>query len=329
MLRVLIIRCGALGDLVYATSVIDAIRLEFGDDTIIDFVCTPGSGTLFNNDPRINTVFPLKHKKIPIFFSKEKREIIHTSQDHPYDILINFEYGKQFTSLLNTVVAKKKIGAVFDKINYDKKINRGEMIKHYLTNIISKDNLNKSFPNIATTDFAPLKEKFHLEDKFYILSPSNSHIFRSGINYRAWPNAHWVELIEKLSNEGQVVIVGAKGEEKFFQDLKPFPKNVVDLVGKNNINELASIIKHAKATICTDSAVGHIAAAVDSPVYVLMGPNDTITDSPYKTPKNHVTPISLHLECSPCYKTQAMKNCTGNTCMTDISATMVYNTIVQ
>jgi len=57
MKKILIIRCGALGDLVYATSVIDALKYEYGEDTIIDFVSTPGSGTLFDLDYRINKVF--------------------------------------------------------------------------------------------------------------------------------------------------------------------------------------------------------------------------------------------------------------------------------
>ena len=103
MKRILIIRCGALGDLVYATSVIDAMKFQFGDDTIIDFVSTPGTATLFKNDSRINKVFHLKHKKLPIWLSSQKREIIKASKENKYDILINFEYGKQFKSLIKSI----------------------------------------------------------------------------------------------------------------------------------------------------------------------------------------------------------------------------------
>lgn len=73
--RIIVIRCGALGDLVYATSVIDALKFQFGNDTIIDFVCTPASGTLFNEDDRINQVFQLKHKKIPLWLSSQKKRL--------------------------------------------------------------------------------------------------------------------------------------------------------------------------------------------------------------------------------------------------------------
>jgi ADP-heptose:LPS heptosyltransferase len=325
MKKILIVRCGALGDLVYATSVIDALLLEYGNETLIDFVCTPSSGSLFKADHRINKIFPLKHKKVPILLSKEKKNIIKASKETPYDILINFEYGKQFQSLLHAVQAKKKIGATYEKIELSQNINRAEEIKNYLRSIISPEVLKNSFPKIITEDFTPLKEKFHLSSNYIVLSPSNSHIYRSGINYRAWENEKWKDLIRQLTKSVQIVIVGAKNEEKFFQNFMPYPENVIDLVGKNSVIELATILENAKATVCTDSAVGHISAAVNTPVFVLMGPNNPTTDAPYQTPYNAVYPISLGLECSPCYKTQTMKNCTDNICMKQITVSMVLN----
>lgn len=325
--RILVIRCGALGDLVYATSVIDALIFEFGEDVLIDFVCTPSSGTLFNGDKRINKVFPLKYKRLPIIFSSEKKDILKSSKNNPYDILINFEYGKQFKSLITKIVAHKKIGSQIDAVIENKKINRGAAQKLFLQNIVSKENLDKSFPKIATKDFEEVKGKFGLNGNYIVISPSNSHVNRGGINYRAWENSSWIELMAKLSGEFNIVIVGAKGEGNFFEKLKPYPVNTIDLVGKNNILELNTIVKNASCVVCTDSAIGHIAAAVDCAVFVLMGPNDVVVDSPYKSPTNSVNVISLQKDCSPCYKTDVMKNCNNNLCMKEISVEMVYNQI--
>lgn len=323
--RVLIIRCGALGDLVYATSVIDALKMQYGEDTLIDFVCTPGSGTLFKCDPRVNTVFPLKHKKIPLFFSKQKKEIIKASKNKAYDLLINFEFGKQFRSLATKIYAKQKVGAFFEKIKFPVNINRALLQKEFFSSVVDKNIIENTFPNIATEDFTPLQTKFSLNKDYIVLAPSNSHVNRSGINYRAWDTSKWIELIQTLSKKRQVIIVGAQKEELFFQKLMPYPDNVIDLVAKNSVTELSSIIKHAKAVVCTDSAVGHISAAVNTPVFVLMGPNDIVTDSPYQTPYNSVHVISLNLDCSPCYKTDVMKKCQDNVCMKEISVIMVYN----
>jgi len=317
--RILVIRCGALGDLVYATSIIDALILEYGKDIVIDFVTTPGSGKVFEFDKRINKVFNLKHKKVPIIFSKDKKTIINHSKSKPYDILINLEHGKQFISLVEKIVATKKVGAYFDNIKIKEKINRGEAIKYYIKSIISEQNLSKACPRVFGSG-----KKLEI-DEYIVISPTNSHINRSGINYRAWEKDKWIELIKKLDKN--IVLVGSKGEEWYFDEFRPYPSNVIDLVGKLSIADLVSVIENAKYTICTDSAVGHISAAVNTEVFILMGPNDTITDSPYKCGNNKINIISLNLDCSPCYKTAKMKQCQNNICMKQISVDFVIKSL--
>ena len=323
-MRVLIIRCGALGDLVYATSVIEALRMQFGDEISIDFVCTPGSATLFNGDTRVNHVYLLKHKKIPLFFSSQKKVIVSQSKKEPYDILINFEFGKQFKSLVENVIARKKVGALVEDIFIPTQVNRGEVQKEFFKSVVSEKYIKKSFPSVVSLDFSDIEKKFSLKMPYIVLAPSNSHVNRSRLNYRAWQNDKWKELIAKLDKEIQVVIVGAKGEEKFFQALQPYPSNVINLVAKNSIIELNTVLNYANAVVCTDSAVGHLSAALNTPIFVLMGPNDTLVDAPYSSPSNSVNIISLQLECSPCYKTPLTKKCQDNICMNNISVEQIY-----
>jgi ADP-heptose:LPS heptosyltransferase len=133
--------------------------------------------------------------------------------------------------------------------------------------------------------------------------------------------------MQNLSTRTTVIIVGARGEEAFFDQIKPYPLNIIDLVGKLSIPELITTVQYSKGLICTDSATGHIGAAVDTPTFVLMGPNNPITDSPYKSDSNAVYPISLQLPCSPCYKTETMKQCTDNICMSHITPEIVLHSL--
>ncbi len=326
--RVLIIRCGALGDLVYATSVIDALRLEYGEDTTIDFVCTPGSGTIFKKDDRVNKIYPLKHKKIPIIFSRDKKNIIKNSKATPYDLLINFEYGKQFKSLVDNIVAKRKVGALIDNIIITPELKHMvEITKLAFKDVVSSSIYIKSFPKIIGTCSQEIKEKYSLDEKYIIISPSNSHQKKNRLNYRAWIDENWRELIQKLSKDIQIVIVGGKNEDIFFTKLKPYPKGVVDLVAQTSLGDLIGVIKNATALIATDTGTAHIAAAVDTEVFALIGPTPASHTGPYQTPSNKVHIISADLSCSPCYKTEVMKNCTDNICMKQISTQMVLNKI--
>lgn len=326
--RILVIRCGALGDLVYATSVIDALKLQFGNDTIIDFVCTPASGTLFNEDDRINQVFQLKHKKIPLWLSRQKKEIVRASKKEPYDILINFEFGKQFKSLVENVVAKKKVGALIEEIDFPHQVTHVvDSIKYMFRDIVSEDILKKSSPRVVGTNQKIVEEKFQLPSKYFLISPSNSHQKRNILNYRAWENHKWKELILKLSENIQVVIIGNKGENEFFDKIKPYPSNVIDLVGKTSLVELIGVINGACGLVSTDTGTAHIASSVDTEVFALIGPTPAKGTGPYQSMTNKVHIISSHQPCSPCYKTPVMKACKDNICMKEITVDMVYTQI--
>lgn len=322
--RVLVIRCGALGDLVYSTSVIDALRYEYGEDVVIDFLTTPANAQLFKNDPRVNQLFFLKHKKIPILFSPQKKAIIKYSQANPYDLLINFEMGKQFKSLVEKIVAHKKVGSFSEEIQITK-THMVEICKEFYANAVSKESLNKAFPKVYGANFDEVEHQLSLPKEYIVFSPSNSHNKKKGLNYRAWPHKHWKKLLTLIPSELPIVLIGAKGEEAFFEPLKPYGSNVIDLVGKMNIPTMISVVEHAKALVVTDTGTAHIASAVNTPVFCLIGPTPAEQTGPYKTPHNQVEIIRAGLECSPCYKTEVMKQCNFNECMEQITPENVVN----
>ncbi len=315
---VLIIRCGALGDLVCATAVSEALVKEYGSDIRIDWVCTPGSSKLLSHDPHVNQIFLLKHKKVPVLFSTQKRAVINHSKQNPYDLMINLETGKQFFGLAQAVKARHKVGAPF---TYPGKSTDGMHIVDYLkmtaATAISSTALEKSHPKLYGTPWEEVKKKYSLPDSYLMLNPSNSHNKRNKINYRAWPESYWSELVEKLSSKETLLITAGPSEAPSLSYLQPLSSQFIDLIGKTSIPDLITIISHAKAIVTTDTGPTHIASATNTPIFVLMGPTPPST-GPYKTPYNQIKVLSANLECSPCYGTAVMKACQVNICMKKI-----------
>lgn len=325
--RALILRCGALGDLVYATGVIDALRAQYGENIIIDFICTPGTAKLFEFDPRVNHVYLLKHKKLPIWLSPQKRAIIRDSQQNPYDLFINFETGKQFLSLSQSIQARHKIGWFFSNPDVSNTTHMVDMCKSFYASIVESEILKNASPRIIGKAFTEVQDKLNLPDKFLVLSPSNSHNKKSRLNYRAWPQNHWKRLIALLPSSLPIIVIGGKGEEPFFEAIKPYPKNVIDLVGKTSISEMIAIISQAKALVVTDTGTAHIASALNTPVFCLIGPTPADVTGPYQSADNEVHILSAHLSCSPCYKTEVMKQCMDNICMSQIAPETVVESL--
>ena len=74
--RVLVIRCGLLGDTVDATSVIEPLIENFGNNVEINWVSRPGICDLFKHDNRIKKVFVLKYTNLSFLFNLDKLRII-------------------------------------------------------------------------------------------------------------------------------------------------------------------------------------------------------------------------------------------------------------
>lgn len=323
---VLIIRSGALGDLVYATSILDALIMQYGKEIKIDWVTTPASGTLFSNDPRINHVFPLARRKLPNILSSEKRAIINRSKKQAYDLAINLETGEAFTKLLQDVHADIKLGPPYTyPCNDAKKIHMVEIIKRTYSAAVSREVLEQAAPRLIGSPLSELK-KYNLPKEYIVLNPSNSHNARHKLNYRAWPKEHWVALIEQLADHNLVVIAG-KGEDDYFRSMRPFPDHVTDLIGKSSLVDLVGIIQNATAIVTTDTGPAHIASAVNTDTHVLIGPTHVGITGPYSTPDNKISVLSAHLPCSPCYNTDVMRACDDNRCMREISVEMVMNSL--
>jgi len=323
---ILIIRSGALGDLVYATSILDALIMEYGEKVQIDWVTTPGSGALFSKDDRVNRIFPLTRRKLPNWLSSEKRTIIKYSKKHPYDIAINLEDGTPFIKLLQDVSATRKLGLPYSKpASSQTEPHMVDIIKRIYSDAVSPEVLKKSYPRLIGSTKEEL-QRYDLPKEYIVLNPSNSHNARHKLNYRAWPKEHWVELINRLSNQNLVIIAG-RGEDEYFKSMRPFPAHVIDLIGKSSLIDLVGIIENATAIVTTDTGPAHIASAVSTDTHVLIGPTNVKLTGPYSTPTNNISILSTNLPCSPCYNTEVMTACNDNRCMQEISVNSVITSL--
>lgn len=84
-------------------------------------------------------------------------------------------------------------------------------------------------------------------------------------SFRAWPVAKTMELVYKLANKYQVVVVGTHCIPGIFG------ANIINTTGVLKIRELASLIAHSNCVICGDTGLYHLAEALDVPSIPMFG----------------------------------------------------------
>ncbi|MCG6970386.1 MAG: glycosyltransferase family 9 protein [Gammaproteobacteria bacterium] len=329
--RILVIRAGQLGDTVCASSIIDPLRHQYGETVTIDWVAKAGIGRVFSRDPRIHHVFELSSRRAPMVFNRGKRAVVFGSWRKSYDLIVNLELASIFNTMVRLSKAKTKIGMPYRLFEEPPQTHAVENLHLIYESFLDAQSLRLAEPKLIGSPESEVRARYRLEGGYIVLVPSNSHHhLPPEKNYRNWPVDHWRKLMTSFSRQQrQVVIVGGKSELGFFEYLKPYPDKVIDLVGKTDFADLIGVLAAADAVVSTDTGPAHMAGAVNTPVFMLIGPTNPKRTAPYKTPHNDVQIFSANLACSPCYHTQRFKQCPKNNCMIDILPEQVADTITQ
>ena len=317
--RILVIRAGQLGDTIFASSVVEPLRAAFGDDVQIHWVAKRGMEGLFAADPRVQRVYGVAHRNLPILLNADMLQVVRASWREPYDMLLNLELGRQFFGLARLARARCKLGRPYHLVADDRPEEHAvDHVRRLCALAVDAELAHTGAPSLRGGDVSAVRETLGFDGPYLAVNPTNSHFLKSDHRtYRAWPVEHWRDLLTELADtRGEnVVLIGGKAEEAYFRLLEPLPAGVVSLAGRTTLPELMAVLAGARALITTDTGPSHLAAAVGTPVLVVFGPSDHRKTGPFATADNDVRILRAGLPCSPCVFTGELERCPENRCM--------------
>ncbi len=142
---------------------------------------------------------------------------------------------------------------------------------------------------------------------------------------KRWPVASIASLCDRLAQDRiRVVLTGSERERSLVHEvLARVRTKPIVAVGKTTLPQMVSLMRRFSAFVTVDSAPMHIAASLKVPVIALFGPTD---------PKRHFPPtergvvLNKQVKCHPCYR----RRCPiGLICMTGITPDEVYREVKQ
>lgn len=316
MKKILIIRLGAIGDVVHTTNIIRSIKAKYPDAEI--HYATGGAPLqLLKNDSQLSKVFLLSKKysdltKLGLQLSKEK-----------YDLILNLQPSLRFRYLSFLCFAKKVV-------EYKKNPKIHAVENFFLTGAEAIDGLEN--PNHLKLELAnDVIEKVQQEichgKKIVVLNTQTS-VTRKG---RKWPEENFKKLalmlIEKYGCD--ILFTGAKEDieaVKCYENLHPQVKVVA---GKYSLAESAAVFSLCDLMISSDTGPLHIATAFEKPRCIgLFGAADSNRTGAWG--KKHFS-VSANLECSPCTsrncKIAGYENADINPCLCAITPEMIIEVI--
>jgi heptosyltransferase-2 len=114
---------------------------------------------------------------------------------------------------------------------------------------------------------------------------------------KLWPSDRIAQLCVRLSARGEVpVLLGAREDVEVAGRIAS-DTGARSLVGRDGPELLQALLAELDALVCGDTGVGHLAAALGTPVVALFGP----TDPRLSAPRGRVHVIAHPVACAPCF----------------------------
>lgn len=327
MKKILIVNVNWLGDVLFSTPFIRAVRKKY-PDAYISCMIVPRCREILEGNPYLDEliIYDEEGKHASLL---GKLQFISLLRSKKFDEV--YFLHRSLTRTMLTALAKipKRCGYVTKKR------------KLFLTHRIEppKEQLHRTeyflylaeklgFPTDRSGyDFyIPSNEENYIENLLKELNIGESPfiILNPGANWslKRWPTENFGLLGDILSKKlkMKIVITGAEKDLELAKEVSKFmSEKPIIFAGKTNLKQLGALLKRAKLIITNDTGPLHIALAVGTKVLALFGPTSTKITGPYGPGDYRI--VQKDVGCIiPCYHLR----CKDNRCMKAITPEEVF-----
>lgn len=336
-MNILIVKLSAIGDVIHALPVSYALRQKY-PTAHITWVVEPTAYEIVKHNPCVDEVILFQKKAFKTFkgFRQNFKPFYKLLHRRKYDISIDLQGLFKSMAVVLTANAKKKIGYVdmregsnlISKAIKGSNFN-GHIVDRYLDTVkyLGCDTDNIIFPLKNTAEEMNYVNNLLMDNKIDDNTPFI--VFAVGTNWvnKCWSTKNFALLSDLLSKHSiKTVLIGfGKNDEQKAVEIsrQNTSNNITNLVGKTSLMQTAALIKKAKAVVGGDTGNLHLAAALNIPAIMLMGPTDPNRNGPYKQMHNVI--LAGH-DCDGCWKRICRKNID---CLSTITPSQVLEKILK
>lgn len=286
--KILIIRLGAIGDVVHTTNTYRAVK-KANNLTEIHYLTTSTQACFLENDPEIDKVWAIKKEELNL---NQIKILANKLKNENYTIAINLQPNFKTRLLVFLSGIKKQL--IYKKSFKQHAVeNFFQTAKNYFKNITLPNTMrlyiSDEARNYAKAELKNLKRPLIALNAGGIFSP------RQG---RTYPIEKWIEAGTILAQKynASLIFTGAKEDEKALLPLTSIPYSV-SFVGKTTLEQNAALIEQCDLMISGDSGPLHIATALGVPSIGLYGSMPIQRTGTFGI---NCQSIKSNLKCVPC-----------------------------
>ncbi|ABQ27376.1 glycosyltransferase family 9 protein [Geotalea uraniireducens] len=323
--NILIIKPGAMGDLLQMTPVIRALKKKLPEARISILVGNAASVDLFRHHPHVHEtiVFDRRvaHRSLSSLLGLWQR-----LRGGHYDLVLNFQRSNLKSWFLASAAFPCRV-LVYNKA-------RGRTVHAVINHLETLGRLGISPSDVeerlelflGDEDVQHAQELFRLNGfagkSVVALNPGASNLIK------CWSTGQFAALGDRLMDElgAEVVVVGGS-ERELAQDIcARMRRKPLNLVEKTSMLQLGAVLAQCALLVSGDTGPMHMATAVGTPVVALFGAIEPRRTGPVG--EGHRVIRHAEIECVPC-NARKCSNPHYLECMERISVDEVFAAVAQ
>ncbi|MEW8505622.1 MAG: glycosyltransferase family 9 protein [Candidatus Thiodiazotropha sp.] len=333
---ILIVRLSAIGDIVFATPLIDAIRQRYPGARISWLVQGESKG-LLEHHPALDRVIVWPRQQWERHWKQRQwlrlwralRQFRDELRNHHFDMALDVQglMKSGFLAWLSGAEARIGLGSregsqwlmsrVIDKGGEPRRI-----ASEYL---YFAQQLGLGTDGFEMRIGLSEEDRSHAEAMIRANRLQQGYIVIAPFTTRAqkhWFNSSWIDLLAAIEAEWQlpVVMLGGPGDKAAAAVIQDRGRaGLINLVGETSLRQAAAVIERAELIIGVDTGLTHMGIAMNRPTLCLFG-----STRPYLDTAHENTAVIYHSrDCSPCRRNPT---CDGRyDCMRDIKVAEVMS----
>lgn len=351
MKKILIINPFGVGDVLFTTPAIKAIKKKF-PDSFIGYMCQKQTAPILENHPLVDRLFLFTRGDLKQVRKRSYLEYIKTLfrgiskiRSEKFDIAVDLSMVSQYSCLLWLLGVKQRFG--FDYKGRGRFLNHklpfygfGEkhVIEYYrdllkMIKIKEVDKELKFYTSLKDRQYVDnflKKNEVKQDDVLIGIAPFGGGSWGEDARIKQWPDESFVQLINNLlsSCKCKIILFGTESNAKDCAAFKEVltRQEVVNAIGKTTLGQLAALIGKCSVFISNDSGPMHIACAKGIDTVSIFGPVNERVYGPIGKKAQHEI-VSADIECRPCYEDFKKPECKKTDCLKGISVDMVLNAV--
>jgi predicted lipopolysaccharide heptosyltransferase III len=321
--KILLVRLRLIGDVVFTTPVIRALRRRY-PHAHLSYLVEPAAAPIVEQNPHLDHVIVAARPR-GLTRLREDWRLAHTLRRERFDIAIDLHGGPRSGWLTWASGAPRRIGYDIKGRGwmYTSRVARAPDLRprHSVRNqwdLLAPLGIDPPDPALDPVEMAddPSAEA-RVEARLRAVGIDATHPLvvvhvSAGNPFRRWPEGSFQALTEALVRRDparRILLTSGPSDagaarqiaERARQALGPLAVAVPDL-GEFDLHELRAVIARAAAYIGGDSGPLHVAATTAVPVVALLGPTLPERSNPWRDPHFFVETVDHVLPCRPCHQ---------------------------